>query len=59
MSLRRALAFAALLSVPVLAALFQLAPFPLPLWGWLALCTPTLLLADELRKAWRRRQRPV
>ncbi len=53
------LAFAALLSVPVLAALFQLAPFPLPLWGWLALCTPTLLLADELRKAWRRRQRPV
>ena len=53
------LAFAALLSVPVLAALFQLAPFPLPLWGWLLLCTPTLLLADELRKAWRRRQRPV
>ena len=53
------LAFAALLSVPLLAALFQLAPFPLPLWGWLALCTPTLLLADELRKAWRRRQRPV
>jgi Ca2+-transporting ATPase len=53
------LAFAALLSVPVLAALFQLAPFPLPLWGWLVLCTPTLLLADELHKAWRRRQRPV
>ncbi len=53
------LAFAALLFVPVLAALFQLAPFPLPLWGWLVLCTPTLLLADELRKAWRRRQRPV
>ena len=53
------LAFAALLSVPLLAAVFQLAPFPLPLWGWLALCTPTLLLADELRKAWRRRQRPV
>ena len=51
------LAFATLLSVPVLAALFQLAPFPAPLWLWLLLCTPTLLLADELRKAWLRRQR--
>jgi len=53
------LAFGSLLSIPALAGLFQMAPFPAPLWGWLVLCTPTLLLADELRKAWRRRQRPV
>ena len=53
------LAFGSLLSIPLLGALFQMAPFPTPLWGWLLLCTPTLLLADELRKAWRRRQRPL
>jgi Ca2+-transporting ATPase len=45
------LVLAALLYAPPLAGLFQMDPFPAPLWLWL-LCGPLVLLADEGRKAW-------
>jgi Ca2+-transporting ATPase len=51
------LAYAALLFVPALATTFQLAPIPPNLWWWLLICTPVLLLADELRKLWVRTRR--
>ncbi len=50
------LVLAALLTVPPLASVFRLAPFPAPLWIWVVAAAPVLLLAEELRKACRRRR---
>jgi hypothetical protein len=46
----------ALILVPALGRLFNLVPFPAPFLGWMLLAPLTIVLADDLRRLWLRRQ---
>ncbi len=48
------LLLSALVLVPALGSVFSMAPFPLPLLGWIALAPLLILLADDQRKRWLR-----
>jgi len=51
------LAYGALLLLPGLSDVFQMAAFPPIMLGWLLIAGPVVLMADEARKAWVRRKR--